>query len=331
MSTAKKRFELLTFGYINKIYGIIPAGLIKLIHSFYNEWFYWIFNEKKLKPFVNTNNHETISCPTLFKMKGIEFEIFSYPNGRSSIWKGLVHVGFKLKCFPTNMEYATFYQEIKYEAFNSKIFISKKLRKISADTTSEMLSVLCPLSELINMKNICFGYLINIKYIKYKQDTNKIAYYSHTNKTIKSFYKFTWNINGLLIQQCKTMMKKQPIYSNDFDHNNWCLMMVPNGLFSDNELPMIFLKCFRPFHSFESMDVKVIFSIDGVECEESVCSIGHAYIGMLAMNTSDRELLSRAFKEKTAVLLVFTLEIGNVYDKNKNIIDRKEWSKHDIS
>eukprot|EP01084_Bolivina_argentea_P015734 29487_1 len=198
MSTQQKRCELLTFGYINTTYNnAIPFQLMKLMQLFYDDWSYWILKDKKLQQFQNAKANEKITCSKLFKIKGIEFEIFSYPNGftdkRGYELDGLIIIGMKIKYIPTNIKSFSFYREIKCEAVN---FTRKKLYEvILCNKNPKCLALICELSELNNMKTVCFDYMINIKYIKYKKDSNKIDYYCPINK-MQNKSQFTWNINN---------------------------------------------------------------------------------------------------------------------------------------
>eukprot|EP01084_Bolivina_argentea_P082219 148873_1 len=133
MSTQQQKSELLTFGYVSRAYnGIIPFQLMKLMQLFYDDWIYWILKDKKLTQFTNAKLNEMI-CAKSFRIKGIEFEIISHPNGcidkRNRTLNGVVIIGLKVKSVPTYVESFQFYREIKCEALNTSV---KRLYEIQS-------------------------------------------------------------------------------------------------------------------------------------------------------------------------------------------------------
>eukprot|EP01084_Bolivina_argentea_P315540 546700_1 len=180
MSTQQKRVELLTFGYIKNTYnGTIPFQLMKLMKLFCDDWIYWILKDKKLKQFINSIVNEKIICSKSFTINGIQFEMYSY---RSCANEFLVNIGVKLKYLPTNIKCLVFYTEIKCEALNCSV---QHLYKIQSSNQSSYAIPICQLSELKDLKTICFNCIINIKYIKYKKKCMKNDYYSPINKMKK--------------------------------------------------------------------------------------------------------------------------------------------------
>ncbi len=108
----------------NAYNGVIPVQLVKLIQLCYDDWIYWKFKDKKLKQFINAKVNQTIICSKLFNIKGVQFEVFSHPNGyihNKRDWSGLVVIVRKVKYVPTNIESVTYYIEIKCEALNCSV------------------------------------------------------------------------------------------------------------------------------------------------------------------------------------------------------------------
>eukprot|EP01084_Bolivina_argentea_P082218 148871_1 len=189
---SEEKSELLALGYTNTAYnGTIPFQLVNLIQLFYDDWIYWVFKNTKLKQFVNTKYNEKIICPKSVIFKGIEFEIQCFPNGcQDEKWNGSVVFTLQIKRMPTNIESFQFYSEIKCEP------LSCLYKQLFAVKTSNSVygAIVCQCSELKDLKCICFDLLINIHYVTYKKDCNKINYCLPINK-IQKYSQFTWNID----------------------------------------------------------------------------------------------------------------------------------------
>eukprot|EP01084_Bolivina_argentea_P082222 148876_1 len=318
MSTQQKRSELLTFGYIKTAYkDCIPVQLIKLTQLFYDDWNYWLLKGAKLKQFVNSKAYEKITCTKSFVIKGIEFEMFSNPNGISSTHEldGISTIGVEIKYLPTNIKSFAFYTEIKCEALNHTL---KKFVHISPSNKIYG-EVMCQLSELKHMKTVCFDHVINIKYIKYKKDCKKDDYYSPINKMQKNS-KFTWNINGLLLPKYhyKNYYGVPPewhaVYSDNFGDNNWCVKFYPHRLTAGLYFMLL---SFPP--QVSKMDVKIIVDINGktVENIDFVTREKHGRLVFFA-------------HAQTNYVITATLEIINIYNIHHQIIEENKWSEFGI-
>eukprot|EP01084_Bolivina_argentea_P233320 393020_1 len=326
MSTQKERTELLAFGYVNKVYnGSIPTQLIALIQLFYNDWIYWILKDEQLNQFRNAQPDQEIISPKSFNIKGIQFVSFSFPNGFEGECDGLVLIGIKIKYLPPNVEYCEFYQEIEFD--HETLFRSASIKQLYTHKAITPEQFFCDpiyqLSELKNMKSICFNCRANITHIKYKNNCNLKDYCMPIN-TIQKRFKFTWYITSLLINKCYNMGWQQPIYSHNFDNNNWCLVLFPDGYYSKGRSEM-FLKCLYMPYNVNSMQVKFTFDINGKSIEITYNFDHHK-------NANGKHFMPFSqFKQESSLSVSLTLQIIKVFDKNNVIIEQNDWGKFGIN
>eukprot|EP01084_Bolivina_argentea_P285573 489748_1 len=318
MST-EKIAELLTFGFITESYSdAFPEPLINLIQKFYDEYIYWHFTDKQLNQFKNANKGHKMICDKSFDIKGIQFKIICYPNGKTS--NGATLIKFKMESWPADIEYIDLYKHVKCEQTKSIVKALSKASKRHATISSNV----CPFSELKPMKTICFSLLIEIRCIKYKYEQHcKKNYYSAINK-MSTYYKYIWNINGSLMEKCKRMRKKERIFSENFDNNNWCLILWPNGFDHDGK-PIICFNCLSIPHSIQSMDLFIIVCIDYDKENEKSFSTNFKY-GQSRRSMVLSDIISfEQFKIKNSVPFTVELQIINVYDKHHKLIDKNKW------
>eukprot|EP01084_Bolivina_argentea_P233317 393017_1 len=179
------------------------------------------------------------------------------------------------------------------------------------------------LSELKNMKSICFNCRANITHIKYKNNCNLKDYCMPIN-TIQKRFKFTWYITSLLINKCYNMGWQQPIYSHNFDNNNWCLVLFPDGYYSKGRSEM-FLKCLYMPYNVNSMQVKFTFDINGKSIEITYNFDHHK-------NANGKHFMPFSqFKQESSLSVSLTLQIIKVFDKNNVIIEQNDWGKFGIN
>eukprot|EP01084_Bolivina_argentea_P111665 199185_1 len=320
MSTQQKRTQLLTFGYVKKEYNdIVPIQLIKLMQWFYDDYFYWILQNDQLNKFKNAQYGEQIICSKSFKIKGITFQVVCYPKGTTSKNDGFVVVRIAVINWPKHIEHITLYREMKCEQTASTLKILYKLTQYSCRFGSRV----CPISDLKDVQTICFNFLVDIRSIKYKQCSNKMDYYSPMNK-IQKYCKYKWNINGWLMEQCKKMVL-QLVHSPNFDNNNWCIMLFPNGNKREGTLS-IGLNCLCIPHAVSSMEVKFALFMNEDLIGKTTSQFRHldTKYGFYHIMEFD------AFKKKESISFKAEVEIVNLYDKSGMIVDQKEWQTHGI-
>eukprot|EP01084_Bolivina_argentea_P105303 188529_1 len=259
-------------------------------------------------------------CPKSFKIKGIEFIIVSFPNGEDNKRNSIVQIGFEIKYLPPNIEYFEFYFEIKCEGINA---IIKRICK-STLTNDRVGSELCSLLHLKQMKTICFNCVLNIKCIKYKTDSKQNDYVCEVNP-MQKVSNFTWNINDLLMKQCKEMIYKEPMYSCNFDNNNWCLVLHPNGDRNEGETS-VFVNCLSLPHTIHSMDIKVSFLIDGNKQPDIIENIENGKITATGCSV----MKFKVFKQNKSLCITVQLEIKRIYDINNQIINEDQWEQYGI-
>ncbi len=318
MSTQQKRAELLTFGYIKTTYkGTVPSQIIRLIQLFYDIYFYWILKSDQL-------SKTSIVCLKSFNIKGIEFRlearIQSHRNWCNTRIPAhpLVHIGLKIEHIPKEIDYFVFYYEIECEVSN---YVTKQIQQVQQNDVGKLFddSFIYPLSELQDIEKIYLNCMVNIKCIKYRRYysseslfasyyQNGIDYYSPANK-MQKYFKYTWNIDEKLFQKCKTALVTQPMYSDTFDNNNWCLQMFPNGDGASYAGTDIYLKCLSIPHKIHSMDVKIKFVVnDSEKTKERTMNItlGNLWSGHHVMHFTD-------FKEKQQLSFVVSLEVISLH------------------
>eukprot|EP01084_Bolivina_argentea_P303413 523832_1 len=162
--------EILTFGYVRQIYSdMIPDELLQVVGLFHGEHFYWTITDDTLMQFVSAQKGEKIVCPKRYTIKGIHFEVLTYPNGWDGA-SGLVIAGLKIKYFPESIEYIQFILDLTFKAthcLNKRYLIHAKSVKSGFPLS------FCQLSEIKNEKIIGFDAMIIVKYVKYKSGFNK--------------------------------------------------------------------------------------------------------------------------------------------------------------
>eukprot|EP01084_Bolivina_argentea_P178957 309282_1 len=337
MSKQQDRSELLTFGYVqNAFRNAIPVPLIELIQLFYDEWIYWALKDKKLKQSINAKTQ--IVYPKLINIKGIQLEAFLH----RVVFMGYLQMGCNMKYVPKNIESFAYYLEIKCEPLNCSIkrVVSIKYDSLNMyyrdrsnehddpyDENFDHEAVICRASELRNLNSIYFNIMVNIKYIKYKKEYNKINY-SPINK-MQKYSKLTWKINQSLLKRCKKVGGGELVYSPNFDNNNWCFVLYHahrGSHIRGNKMVIVGLKCLYSSYNIKAMDVKLQFDFNGTR-QEQECILplpGSApQYGMDLMSSSE-------FEEKESLSFSMTVEIINIYGEiwgvlPQNKIEQKHW------
>eukprot|EP01084_Bolivina_argentea_P085851 155172_1 len=330
MSTEQKRLELLVFGYVSTTYDEqIPIQLMKVIQLFYDEHFYWILKDKKLNQFIHTKTNEEIICSKSLKIKGLEFKISAYPNGIKDANKDLLFIVMTIKPLPSNIDYIEMYRQVKCETSNSVINVIKKASQLKSKTRFS--KIVCQLSELKDIKQfICFSIMINIKYIKYKDEFNRIDYCLPINQ-MQTYFTFKWNINDLLMEKCKIMKCRRPVYSDSFDNGNWCLMLYPNGRWPWKKGQTdIYLNCLSFPYTLSKMCVQFKLCVDDDNTNIEEMTLTRTCVFTNGAGAHGMKILSfNEFKQRKSLLISITLEIINIYAKdNKITADKKDWTKH---
>ena len=264
-----------------------------------------------------------IICSKLFKIKGIQIQVLVFPNGylgNKTDYTGLVMFVWKTIHVSPNIESYSFYIEIKCESLDCSI------KSLNTNSQNKQ-SAICQLSELKNLESICFDIIVNVKCIKYKKNCNKISYYSPINK-MKNYLKFTWIFNDLLLKRCKKMYHKQPVYSQNFDNNNWCLVLFPNGKKDkgDKGHSCLFLRCFHFPQNVISMDIKVKMDCMGSIRDTHTKTVNFSRKWTI-WRLSMRSMTFNELRQQESLSFVVTLEIINIHKENDVIIDRKDWDK----
>eukprot|EP01084_Bolivina_argentea_P178956 309281_1 len=327
MSRQQERSGLLTFGYVVKnAFTLVPVPLIELIQLFYDEWIYWVLKDKKLKQFMNAQITEKFICPQLFDIRGIKIEVCVYPSDQIN---GLVRIEWEIKYIPANIEFIVLYSEIKNEpiSHSGKWLFKVYNQQIIIKFLKQIDDYICDLSELKNLNRICLNIMVNIKYIKYKKEYNKINY-SPINK-MQKYSKLTWKINQSLLKRCKKVGGGELVYSPNFDNNNWCFVLYHahrGSHIRGNKMVIVGLKCLYSSYNIKAMDVKLQFDFNGTR-QEQECILplpGSApQYGMDLMSSSE-------FEEKESLSFSMTVEIINIYGEiwgvlPQNKIEQKHW------
>eukprot|EP01084_Bolivina_argentea_P178955 309279_1 len=333
MSQQQKRNELLIFGFVRYNYAGMISSLIKLIQLFYDEMFYWIVQDQELTRFLSTTNGQKLRCQRTFKIKEMEFILEVYPNGATKQWNGLVTIGVRIIHLPENIEYIEFNQNIECD---STPFSTKLLRKATQyNYYGAFGSCICQLSQLkkINPKNVCFNCKINIIHIKYTKKSKKIDFISpiimHKQNT------FTWNVNGSLMQTCKETICRQKIYSHNFDNDNWCLILYPNGgrETTNGKLEMC-LNCLSLPFNIHTIEIEWTFIVDGIETDVKTYTdiiSNEKKKGSWFTTTPLESIMSFSdFKNKESISFTVNMNIKTIYDFYGYIEDKNEWNKYGI-
>eukprot|EP01084_Bolivina_argentea_P149334 260878_1 len=336
MSTKQKLTELLTSGYVKETYNAtVPFQLIKLIQIFYDEYVYCKLSNKKLKDFIATPNATMISLEKSFQIKQIKFELVGCPNGASINHVGLTAIGLKLY-LPQNIQYVEFYFEITCETLNytNSIKLLRKAFKINRHTGKSFGEVIFKLSEIKPLQYVYFNCITQIKYIKYTNESKKTDFIVAINKILmQKQCNFVWNINGKLLETCRKTLLKQPIFSDSFDTNNWCLILFSNGVNDgDNGHPKVFLNLLSLPYNIKSIDVKFNLSVNGNKNK----AIVHNFANEKKQNgwsTKYGLRCNEMFSEWNRLeLIVFgvSVEIINIYGQNSEKINENEWIKYGV-
>merc|ERR1712217_806756 len=83
--------------------------------------------------------------------------------------------------------------------------------------------------------------------------------------------KFRWNIDGSLMNQCKKMRPFEKALSDNFDDNNWCLRVCPNGVDLDHEgCVAIIVQCCSMLFKFKKIEFKFNFLVNGDDSDDLV-------------------------------------------------------------
>eukprot|EP01084_Bolivina_argentea_P111662 199181_1 len=320
MSTQQRRAELLTFGYVNKEYGgTLPLQLIKLMQWFYDEYFYWILKDQKLQQFKNAPKNEKLICPRFIKIKGIKFNItLSIANYQ------FIFFQIEVQNWPENIEYIKLFREVKCEAGQQTISSQKILNRLTKSKTAIGGRFFC-ISQLKDINSVCFSILINVKCIKYTKDSNiKLDYYSPIN-TMQKHYTFTWNINASLMETIRKLVCKELLFSQNFDNDNWCAMLFPNGSKREG-CAAIGLNCLHIPNTIKALDVKFACYVNNNRIDKATCYFSYTQTKYGFYDFMKFDVL----KQKESISFTVELEIMNLYDVNDAKIKYDEWVKHGI-
>eukprot|EP01084_Bolivina_argentea_P181471 313416_1 len=255
MSIHQYRTQLLIYGFVDQQIHI-PNDLIQLIEYFYDEYFCWKLKDIQWKQ-VQKNIRSTTAS---FKIKGIEctHQLVIHQWNGEDILVNVVRIGN----LPTNIEYVDFCAQIQCET----------ITRHETNSSTEIYTCNTPALSIKRGKTNCIFYVksnssefvhavIDIKYIKYKNDCNKIDYLLINE--MNQYYTFKWNICNTnfstfsFFQYTKSIQRiSYIICSEKFNGNNWNLVLEKN-----ENMYTISLQFHYLHSSFKSIDVKYRFGI----------------------------------------------------------------------
>eukprot|EP01084_Bolivina_argentea_P181468 313409_1 len=322
MSIHQYRTQLLIYGFVDQQIHI-PNDLIQLIEYFYDEYFCWKLKDIQWKQ-VQKNIRSTTAS---FKIKGIECThqlVIHQWNGEDILINGV-----RIGNLPTNIEYVDFCAQIKCET----------ITRHETNSSTEIYTCNTPALSIKRGKTNCIFYVksnssefvhavIDIKYIKYKNDCNKIDYVS-INK-MNQYYTFEWNIcnsNLSTFSFFKEIIEVEQttgrICSEKFNGNNWHLVLEKND---DENVYYLYLQLHSLPLLCKSIDVKYRFLVQDTR--------GKRYFQDLEFrdNYDGKPYVSNALVLSCDEIksIYVQLMIVGVYGKNNERIEKSSWAKYGI-
>eukprot|EP01084_Bolivina_argentea_P181470 313414_1 len=322
MSIHQYRTQLLIYGFVDQQIHI-PNDLIQLIEYFYDEYFCWKLKDIQWKQ-VQKNIRSTTAS---FKIKGIEctHQLVIHQWNGEDILVNVVRIGN----LPTNIEYVDFCAQIQCET----------ITRHETNSSTEIYTCNTPALSIKRGKTNCIFYVksnssefvhavIDIKYIKYKNDCNKIDYVS-INK-MNQYYTFEWNIcnsNLSTFSFFKEIIEVEQttgrICSEKFNGNNWHLVLEKND---DENVYYLYLQLHYLPLLCKSIDVRYRFLTHGRgEWQEYRDNYdGTPYVSNSLLLSCDE------WKIGEIKSICVQLMIVAVYGKNNGRIEKSSWVKYGI-
>eukprot|EP01084_Bolivina_argentea_P111666 199188_1 len=142
---------------------------------------------------------------------------------------------------------------------------------------------------------------------------------------ISNNFMYEWIVSNDKLKQMQNCQFGQHFYSSNFDNNNWCIMLFPNGNKREGTLS-IGLNCLCIPHAVSSMEVKFALFMNEDLIGKTTSQFRHldTKYGFYHIMEFD------AFKKKESISFKAEVEIVNLYDKSGMIVDQKEWQTHGI-
>eukprot|EP01084_Bolivina_argentea_P265244 449515_1 len=322
MSKQKKQTELSVFGYIKQQSSIsksIPIVIIKLIIKFYDIFFYWNIKGKEIEAFINAKEGKDFFCKKIINIKDIEFGFKVYPNGRSWKDKGMLAPYLRLKYLPSNIEHVGVYYSFKCEETQC---IHNRFKIFSKKMSSGI--YMTNISKCKNLKQINFICYVDIKYIKYKSNTNKFNYIKplKMNKNVN----YLWNINNKLMNKCKLLTKTEYIVTDNFDGNNWNVRFY-HFMVDKKQKIALDLNCLWMPYGIKGLEIKLNMEINGdIKYEmEEICKFEEPHF-----NTSCDDLPFDEPQNVKQISVKINMIILKLWDFNDKIVDASDWKKYGV-
>eukprot|EP01084_Bolivina_argentea_P242599 406923_1 len=254
--------ELLCDGYIRNNYTHdTPTPIKRMIHQFWNEYFWWIFKEAKLNKFLNAYVGECIQGEE-FQIGDISCFPLIFPNDNEFKEQVMYGLDFYLS---SDVESVVVYYELY--CIQTKMFYKDSTMLCKNDTDNNMLlwSEPMQLSQCHNYNELDFMYYVDILRIEYNSNCIKENYCKDIKISNRSEYK--WNISSKQLNEWNNNNNFEGICGPSFDNNCWVvfwyLLPDPNGAhLNSSKIFCPGLTLLQIPRNIEEINFKIILNIE---------------------------------------------------------------------
>ena len=213
------RAELLSCGYVKTNHNAqITMDIVKLIQLFYDKYFYWKIEKDVMKEFLEAKNEDEIQSPSTFTIRDIEFGCTVCPNGYDERYKGCVQFFIEARNVPSNIKYFIMSVEAGYDSCQKCICRFWETGQLYGNPIEK-------LSDFKDATKLEFYCMVDVLAIKYKQDSDEPDY--KLDLKLSKQVQYEWKIDDKSLMGKIEHRGRFSLYSDNFDNDNWCIIINP--------------------------------------------------------------------------------------------------------
>ena len=331
----KPKRECLVFGWNRTNSSMIPSEICMLCLLFYDSIIDWTLRDAALDQFFKCKGIESLQGPE-FKIRDIPIRLELFPNGRLVRFSGYVDFIFRVLTEEITHLIASFDIYFELFCFETKYQFRKSM---TIDTDSgyfcQWYRYSVRLKKLKQMKvtELNFGCFVEILNIKYRKDQYRIKSYIRPI-WMNVNYKYEWDLDDEEMDIFKSSRVDSSLYSNNFNHKCWCIVLVPNGWsYHEEGIGHLFakVKLLRLPFGVKSMDIETQWIIKSenksVQWKYSK-KCDYIFPGTVDM---DRRIKGDQFKMFANHLkIIVSMKIVKVYDNDDIEIEKEKWNDYGL-